>query len=264
MVGPQFWQIRAHSDRVHDPGVVYATYPNLFTIKIHHNGEFSKPPKRRYKFDMLDCVDLIDSDVFSIHELDEMLEELDVDVIKLLNYTPECKEIEVYIETDVSLVEQHLVELLVHSQSKGVGNDVVIEDIIEDNVVSRRGKDSSFQNLMEDSDVEIHNVENEHENVDGVHEQAVGNIHEKVHIDGDIHKKVHGTLIDDDLFQQDSDVDWQQDHYHIIDEQQEIAEMDVDKEVVEMEENVVEEKEEGFDDGDESDLQKDDNELPHT
>nr|GEV42785.1 hypothetical protein [Tanacetum cinerariifolium] len=96
----------------------------------------------------------------------------DVDVIKLLNYVPGCKEIEVYIKTDVSLVEQHLLELLVNSQSKSVGDGAVIEDIVEDN--------------------------------------------------------------------------------------------DVDKEVVETEENVVEEEEEGFDDGDESDLQKDDNELPHT
>ncbi|GJQ99017.1 hypothetical protein Tco_0522002, partial [Tanacetum coccineum] len=127
-----------------------ATYPNLFTIKIHHNGEFSKPPKRRYKIVVLNYVDLVDCDVLSVDELNEMLEEprlrdnnktlfthfkipgmslddvlvslmADADVIKLLNYLPMCKETKVCIETDVSLVEQHLVEFLVsHSQSKEV------------------------------------------------------------------------------------------------------------------------------------------------
>ncbi|GJZ21004.1 hypothetical protein Tco_0558043 [Tanacetum coccineum] len=68
-----------------------------------------------------------------------------VDVIKLLNYVTRCKEIEVYIETDVSLVELHLVELVVsQSHIKGVGNGVVIEEIVEDNVVSSSGKESGM------------------------------------------------------------------------------------------------------------------------
>ncbi|GKB32626.1 hypothetical protein Tco_0872027 [Tanacetum coccineum] len=95
--------------------------------------------------------------MFSIHELYEMFNELglwddnkilvmrfrilgmslddglvplivDAYVIKLLDYVPTCKEIEVYIETDVSLVEQYLVELLVsHSQNKGVGHALMLD-----------------------------------------------------------------------------------------------------------------------------------------
>ncbi|GJR92522.1 hypothetical protein Tco_0264696 [Tanacetum coccineum] len=44
---------------------------------------------------------------------------VDANVIKLLNYIFGCKEIEVYIETGVSLVELHLVKSLVASFSHG-------------------------------------------------------------------------------------------------------------------------------------------------
>ncbi|GJS15659.1 hypothetical protein Tco_0410131 [Tanacetum coccineum] len=68
---------------------------------------------------------------------------MDETVIKLLNYVPMCNEIEVHIETDVSLIEQHLVEFLVsHSQNNRVGNSVVIKEIVEDNVVSSSGNES--------------------------------------------------------------------------------------------------------------------------
>ncbi|GJW05474.1 hypothetical protein Tco_1564330 [Tanacetum coccineum] len=155
----------------------------------------------------------------------------DADVIKLLNYVPGCKDIEVYIETSVSLVELHLVELLIsQSHNKGVGNGVVIKDIVKDNVVSSSGKDSrlfmlewhgtSKEDVVSKSGKEsrndenvgnlnyVHDVSNEHENVDGVYEQIAGDIHDKLQ-----------TV----------------DHAH-----------DVDEEVVEGEENVVEEEEEGF------------------
>ncbi|GJT87811.1 hypothetical protein Tco_1069528 [Tanacetum coccineum] len=117
-------------------------------------------------------VDLVDSDMFLLYELSGMLKELglwdnnkivlthfripgmslddglvllmaDADVIKSLIYVSGCKEIEIYIETGVSFVKLHLVGLVVNkSQSKGVGNGVVIEEIVEDNVVSSNGKDS--------------------------------------------------------------------------------------------------------------------------
>ncbi|GJT27171.1 hypothetical protein Tco_0907446 [Tanacetum coccineum] len=43
MVGGQFWHIQAHNDLIPDLGVIYDTYLNLFTMKIHYNGEFSTP-----------------------------------------------------------------------------------------------------------------------------------------------------------------------------------------------------------------------------
>nr|GEY31827.1 hypothetical protein [Tanacetum cinerariifolium] len=82
--------------------------------------------------------------IFGMSLDDELVPlEANADVIKLLNYVPTCKEILVYIETDLLLLEQHLAELLVsHSQSKGVGNGVVLEKIVEDNVVSSIEKES--------------------------------------------------------------------------------------------------------------------------
>ncbi|GJU20985.1 hypothetical protein Tco_1154327 [Tanacetum coccineum] len=88
---------------------------------------------------------------------------------------------------------------------------------------------------------------------------------------GDIHEKVQETLMDDDLFQQDSVVDCQHDPYHVIDEEQETAEM-VDKlnhpEGVEKEENMDEEEEEqkeGLAEEEEhNEFKRDANELPHS
>ncbi|GJX04024.1 hypothetical protein Tco_0189940 [Tanacetum coccineum] len=286
-------------------------------MKIHHNGEFLRAPERRYKVDVLDYVDLIDCDMFFIHELVGMLGELslgdnnkilythfrtpgmslddglvslmtDEDVIKLLNYVPMYKEIKVYIEIDVSLVQQHLVELLV-SQSKCVGNGVVIEEIVEDNVISTSGKESRLL-MLEWSEMgkeEEHVDTSTHASTSDVcpvvesrNDENVGNLY----CDNEIHEKVLETLMSDYLFQQDSFVDWQQDPYHFVNEQQEIAEMaaelnhrdeevffqtsgaqvdpcqDIDEEVVEMKENVDDdEEEECFIGGDESDFQKDGN-----
>nr|GFA57481.1 hypothetical protein [Tanacetum cinerariifolium] len=70
---------------------------------------------------------------------------------------------------------------------------------------------------LEGSDIEIHNVANKHDIVDGVHESTPGDIHEKLQHASDIHEKVQETLMDDDLFQQDSVVDCQQDPYYVID-----------------------------------------------
>nr|GEX43258.1 hypothetical protein [Tanacetum cinerariifolium] len=94
----------------------------------------------------------------------------------------------------------------------GMLKKIVIEEIVEENVVSSSGKYSRLLVLewpgMEDSNVEIH--------------------YEKLHIVGDIYEKVHDTVMDDDLLQQDNVVDWKHDPYHIVDEQQQIIEI-VDK-----------------------------------
>nr|GEW37964.1 chrysanthemyl diphosphate synthase [Tanacetum cinerariifolium] len=115
--------IMAAGSKKRPPMLAPDTYLNLFTMKIHHNDEFSKPLERRYKFDELDYVDIVDSDMFFLYEWSGMLKELglgdnnkipftyyrihvmsmddclvslmaDVGVIKLLNYVIGCKEIE--------------------------------------------------------------------------------------------------------------------------------------------------------------------------
>ncbi|GKF76645.1 hypothetical protein Tco_0229115 [Tanacetum coccineum] len=65
--------------------------------------------------------------------LDDWLVSLMVDehVPTLLKYLPECKEIEVDIEANVSLVGHHMLEV-----RSGQPIEVVIEEIVEENIVS--------------------------------------------------------------------------------------------------------------------------------
>ena len=113
------------------------SFTRLFSIQIHHIGEFSNPPDRVYKFGNIDHVDLIDCDNFTMRVMVKILAELslgnnkqllfthfrvpglnlddglvplmsDQDVKVLLNFVPRYKEIDVFVETDVSLVEKHL------------------------------------------------------------------------------------------------------------------------------------------------------------
>ncbi|GJX30116.1 hypothetical protein Tco_0238195 [Tanacetum coccineum] len=141
--------------------------------------------------------------------------------------------------------------------SKGVGNDVVIKEIVEDNVVSNSGKDSRLFMLewpgMGEEEVvsisgkvsrllilewpemgkeDVHANTTKHAStsdvcpvVEPINDENIGYLDCHNEIAGDIHEKVHETLMDDDLFQQDSVVDWQQDPYHVIDEQQKIEEI---------------------------------------
>ncbi|GJY92505.1 hypothetical protein Tco_0508287 [Tanacetum coccineum] len=196
----------------------------MFTIKIYHNGEFSKPPERRYKFAVLDYADFVDSNMFSLYELPIMLHELGNGVV-----------IEEIVEDNVVLsskkdsklwmiewCEDEHVDTANHASTSNVflvvepTNDENIGYLDYDNEVLM-GNPFSFINLLEGSNIEIHNVENEHDIVDGVHESTSGDIHEKLQHASDIHEKVQETLMDDDLFQQDSVVDYQQDPYHVID-----------------------------------------------
>nr|GEX24410.1 NAC domain-containing protein 82-like [Tanacetum cinerariifolium] len=92
------------------------------------------------------------------------------------------------------MADAKLIILLNYVPGKGVGHCVVIEEIIEEML---------FPAVVNTQ--EIH--------------------HEKLHIVGDIHEKVHDTVMDDDLLQQDSVVDWKHDPYHIVNEHQQITEM---------------------------------------
>ncbi|GKA04906.1 putative ribonuclease H-like domain-containing protein [Tanacetum coccineum] len=112
-----------------------------------------------------------------------------------------------------------------YSHSKRLGNGVVIKEIVEDNAISSGGKDSRL--LM----LKWPDMGKEDEHVDTSNHASTSNVFSVVEPTndenhaGDIHEKVQETLMDDDLFQQDSVVDCQQDPYHVIDEEQEIAKM---------------------------------------
>ncbi|GKE73213.1 hypothetical protein Tco_1535254, partial [Tanacetum coccineum] len=187
----------------------------MFTIKIYHNGEFSKPPERRYKFAVLDYADFVDSDMFSLYELPMMLNELGNGVV-----------IEEIVEDNVvsssrkdsrlwmiEWCDDEHVDTANHASTSNVF--IVVESTNDENVgyvdcdnKVPIGNPFSFINLLEGSNIDIHNVANEHDIVDGVPESAFGDIHEKLQHASNIHKKVQETLMDDDLFQQDSVVDY--------------------------------------------------------
>ncbi|PWA97306.1 hypothetical protein CTI12_AA030120 [Artemisia annua] len=136
----------------------------MFTLQIHHNGEFTSTPGRRYLFGDTDWFDGVHCDVFSMDLLGEMLEDLgytdrtlvfthfripdeslddgllplksEEDVRRLVEYVPIFTQLELYIETGVSVVECEMMERMM---SKGKG--VVIEEIVDHNVNDDVGKD---------------------------------------------------------------------------------------------------------------------------
>ncbi|PWA77083.1 transposase, MuDR, MULE transposase domain protein [Artemisia annua] len=154
-----------------------------FSIQIHHSGEFSNQPKRVYKFEYTDHVDLIDCDTFSMYVLVKILAGLglgdneqklfihfrvpslnlddglvplmsDQDVKLLLNCVPRYKAVDVFVETDVSLVEKQLFE---HTCWRKASKGIVIQEIFQHDVVSApnlnsKGKLLIYLNLMEMSD----------------------------------------------------------------------------------------------------------------
>ncbi|PWA58579.1 hypothetical protein CTI12_AA361660 [Artemisia annua] len=129
----------------------------MFTLQIHHNGEFTSTPGRRYLFGDTDWFDGVHCDVFSMGLLGEMLEDLgytdrtivfthfkipdeslddgllplnsEEDVRRLVQYVPIFTQLELHIETGVSVVECEMMERMM---SKGKG--VVIEEIVDHDV----------------------------------------------------------------------------------------------------------------------------------
>ncbi|KAK1419396.1 hypothetical protein QVD17_28563 [Tagetes erecta] len=100
--------------------------PDTFTLKFYHGGKFTMPPGRKYVKGWVSYVDMVDRDVFSMHEVNDMIgyfgylakdmlfinfrvPNLDLDhglralgndhdVLDLFSYVAEHKTIEVYVE----------------------------------------------------------------------------------------------------------------------------------------------------------------------
>nr|KAJ0213269.1 hypothetical protein LSAT_V11C400184090 [Lactuca sativa] len=56
--------------------VVTGGHPTIFSISLYHGGEFTKFPRRKYIKGKQTYVDLLDMDTFSVHDIDEMMEQL--------------------------------------------------------------------------------------------------------------------------------------------------------------------------------------------
>ncbi|CAI9303756.1 unnamed protein product [Lactuca saligna] len=101
-------------------------HENIFTLKIHHGGFFTKFPGRKYVEERLAFFDFVDTDLFSVHDLNDMIREIgysaddtmyyhyripnldldfglkalgnDQDVISMAQYIPQNRVINVYVE----------------------------------------------------------------------------------------------------------------------------------------------------------------------
>nr|KAJ0185193.1 hypothetical protein LSAT_V11C900500550 [Lactuca sativa] len=79
------WHLRLSSTSF-DPRVVYDGHPTLFTIKLHHGGEFTKFPNVNYIEGTVTYVDMVDIEEFSIHEMDAIMKGLGYSVPPVIYY----------------------------------------------------------------------------------------------------------------------------------------------------------------------------------
>ncbi|KAL4566631.1 hypothetical protein LXL04_030751 [Taraxacum kok-saghyz] len=105
----------------------YEATDNYFTLKLHYGGVFTKVPGRKYKNGNVAYFDFVDIDLFSVHDINEMVRDIgyltetplfyqyckpnicldyglmplgnDQDVLTMTAYIPTHREISVYIET---------------------------------------------------------------------------------------------------------------------------------------------------------------------
>ncbi|CAI9282549.1 unnamed protein product [Lactuca saligna] len=60
----------------HNPSQDPCGNPTIFSICLHYGGEFTKFPRRKYIKGQHKFVDLIDNDLFSVHDIDDMMGDL--------------------------------------------------------------------------------------------------------------------------------------------------------------------------------------------
>ncbi|GJU11272.1 mutator type transposase [Tanacetum coccineum] len=145
------WRIRTYEEDV-DEEHAYRDYPNYFSLKIHHGGKFSDSPIRKYKDDTFNFFDQVDVDLFSIVDLNDMLEILgykkrsgiyyhykipdsnldfglkelrnDQDVLNLISQTTNHKLIEIYCEhenTDLEVVFEESTPMTSNIETSNIG-----------------------------------------------------------------------------------------------------------------------------------------------
>ncbi|KAK9056764.1 hypothetical protein SSX86_024127 [Deinandra increscens subsp. villosa] len=130
----RLWRVRKKGEEF-DPVKVYGGSPTVFSLKFNHGGFFSSLPGRKYKMGQVSYVDLVDSDEFSLHDVNDMINEMgysskyvmyyhflipgqnldvglralghDLDVVNLLQYVKTNKLIEVYTEHGSTQLSNH-------------------------------------------------------------------------------------------------------------------------------------------------------------
>nr|GEY95342.1 putative reverse transcriptase domain-containing protein [Tanacetum cinerariifolium] len=182
-------------------------FPTIFCLKINHSGAFTPPPKIRYKGEKVNWVDTIDSDVFSVVEVNNIMKELgyekplfdyyykepkndldnrlkklssDHDVLQMLKYVEKYKVINLYVDHSVTketvnvdeslLVNELDNDLFIGNQELGNNNEDVIEDV---------SRDEWLQNCLRNVDVDMAELSNIDANVEWVGSKAIVTMEEE-------------------------------------------------------------------------------------
>ncbi|KVI01533.1 Transposase, MuDR, plant, partial [Cynara cardunculus var. scolymus] len=72
---PAMWYIRRFLEDF-DSNEIYEHYANVIMLKIHHDGMFTRRPRRQYVDDKTTFIDLVDVDELNVHEINTMVTEL--------------------------------------------------------------------------------------------------------------------------------------------------------------------------------------------
>ncbi|KAI7749358.1 hypothetical protein M8C21_031899 [Ambrosia artemisiifolia] len=180
---------------------LYVGAPTLFSIKLHHNGRFTRFPERTYVEGEENFIDLLDHDKFSLHEMDRILEKLvikrtlkgsdldfglralrsDANVIQFIKVIPECRVEEITDEElrafDLDKVVRSRLLLGWNGDDKPEANQEVVDN--SDEVVVNQ-EHTQYMHTDEVMDNHVHNVHTEEvvvNHVDNMHiEQVVENM----------------------------------------------------------------------------------------
>ncbi|KAM0063423.1 hypothetical protein Hdeb2414_s0003g00090721 [Helianthus debilis subsp. tardiflorus] len=108
------WYIREELD--HEQVMqLYNGFPNLFSFQIHHGDRLTNPPGRTYVSGRINYVDLINIDLFSVHEVSLMINELAGNDLVIYHYLNPKKYInngieELGTDSDVLWLSTHVEE----------------------------------------------------------------------------------------------------------------------------------------------------------
>ncbi|XP_076944386.1 uncharacterized protein LOC143615002 [Bidens hawaiensis] len=170
----EMWDTRASGDDF-DPDVEYENFPDHFTIKFHHGGEFEKSPETTYKGGLVTFVDRVNADLFSVIIVNDMVQHLgyseeevltdqkfyfripggdldsglrplsnDADALSLIGYISVHKVIEVYVE------HSHIISKVKEASMLSCFN-VEIDDELESD-------EPTDDDVVELDDIDLHNV----------------------------------------------------------------------------------------------------------
>ncbi|KAL4558870.1 hypothetical protein LXL04_037074 [Taraxacum kok-saghyz] len=159
----------------------YGNFENLCSFKIHHSGLFMKNKGVTYEYGAVDYYDFVDMDVFSIHELADMVRELDnqhsepisfkfhipgtqldVGLLPLLTdgdvhvmsgFVKENKVLDIYVEHRQSTVNQILQDDI-ESEFGYTDSD---DDETEDGIVGANDLLYDKNNIVDEPDVDMSN-----------------------------------------------------------------------------------------------------------